>query len=56
MDTQDFPDLESAASGSGAAQQSNKSKADSAMIYSFGAATKGAKAAGEQTEENKVTP
>ena len=55
MDTQDFPDLDSSASASGAAQQSNKSKADSAMIYSFGASTKGARAAGDEPEENKST-
>lgn len=50
MDNQDFPDLESAAKGGNAPEQS---KANSAMQYSFGAAAKGAREEGEPAAEER---
>lgn len=51
MDNQDFPDIGSAATAS-ANNAPTRSKADSAMMYSFGAAAKGARE--EPSEEEKL--
>ena len=54
MDQQDFPDLADAASGSANNASPGESKANSAMMFSGGAAARGPRAA-QSSEENKVT-
>ena len=53
MDQQDFPDLADAASGSANNASPGESKANSAMMFSGGAAARGPRAA-QSSEENKV--